>query len=130
MEKHVIKLDSFSAEDGHIESVLVGVQEIKVSFQDWRRRKLVIIFHNVEEFHGVDSSEQCILNQDIGGFFVYQTENGLNEYSFVGAWAESSFLKIKGKEMEIYEVGIANDINSALFEIDFNYIGDQLPEND
>ncbi len=36
MEKHVRKLDSFPAEDGHIESVLVGVQEVKVSFQDWR----------------------------------------------------------------------------------------------
>lgn len=128
MEKHVIKLDSFPAEDGHIESVLVGVQEIKVSFQDWRARKIVIIFYGVEEFHGFDSGKQCIVSQDIGEFTIQKMENGLNDYSFIGAWDESTFLKIKGKDMEIYEVGIANDINSALFavgaedDIDFYYI--------
>jgi len=130
MEKHVRKLDSFPAEDGHIESVLVGVQEVKVSFQDWRARKLVIIFHGVEEFHGFDSSEQCIIYQDIGEFIIQKIENEINEYSFIGAWDESAFLKIKGKYMEIYEVGIAYDTNSALFEIDLNYIGNQLPQTD
>ena len=34
MKEQVRKLVSFPAEDGHIESVLVGVQEVKVSFQD------------------------------------------------------------------------------------------------
>ena len=60
MEEQVRKLDSFPAEDGHIESVLVGVQEVKVSFQDWRGRKLVILFHDVEEFHGFDTSTMNI----------------------------------------------------------------------
>jgi len=130
VEEQVRKLESFPAEDGHIESVLVGVQEIKVSFQDWKGRKLVIIFHDVEEFHGFDSCEQCILNQDIGGFTICRTADKLNEYCFVGAWDEKTFLKIKGKKMEIYEVGIAKDIESALFDLDLNYIGGQLPEID
>ena len=51
--EQVNRLSSFPAEDGHIESVLIGVQEVKVSFHDWRERKLVILFHDVEDFHGV-----------------------------------------------------------------------------
>lgn len=128
MEEQVRKLDSFPAEDGHIESVLVGVQEVKVSFQDWRGRKLVILFRDVEEFHGFDSSEQCILNQDIGEFITCKMDNEFNEYRFVGAWDDNTFLKIKGKKMEIYEVGIAKHVDTALFELDFNFIGNQLPE--
>ena len=130
MEEQVRKLVSFPAEDGHIESVLVGVQEVKVSFQDWRGRKLVILFHDVEEFHGFDSREQSVLYQDIGEFVTCKMDNEFNEYRFVGAWDENTFLKIKGKKMEIYEVGFAKDINAALFELNLNYIGDQLLEVD
>ena len=32
--------------------------------------------------------------------------------------------------MEIYEVGVSKDINTALFEIDLNYIGEQSLEVD
>ena len=27
--------DSFPAEDGHIESILIGVEQVKISFQTW-----------------------------------------------------------------------------------------------
>lgn len=128
MEKQVKKLDSFAPEDGHIESVLVGVQELKVSFQDWRGRQLVILFHDVEEFHGIDSAWQCMFNQDIGEFTTHELENDFNEYCFVGAWDENTFLKIRGKSMEIYEVGVSKHIETALFEVGLEYIGDQLPE--
>ena len=128
MEEQVRKLVSFPAEDGHIESVLVGVQEVKVSFQDWRGSKLVILFHDVEEFHGIDSSEQCILNQDIGEFITCKLDKEFNEYRFVGAWDKNTFLKIKGKRMEIYEVGTTKYVDAALFELDLSFIGNQLPE--
>ncbi len=130
MEEKIKRLDSFAAEDGHIESVLIGVQEVKVSFQDWRGRQLVILFHDVEEFHGCDSAWQCAFNQDIGEFIIRKLDNDFKEYCFVGAWDENTFLKIKGKGMEIYEVGVSKHIETALFEIDLNYIGDQLPEMD
>ena len=130
MEKQVKKLDSFAPEDGHIESVLVGVQKLKVSFQDWRGKQLVILFHDVEEFHGMDSEWQCILNQDISEFTTRELENDINEYWFVGAWDENAFLKIRGKSMEIYEVGVSKSIETALFEVGLDYIGEQLPEMD
>ncbi len=38
--EQAIRLSSFPAEDGHIESVLIGVQEVKVSFQKWRGKNL------------------------------------------------------------------------------------------
>ena len=96
---------SFQAEDGHIESVLVEVQEVKVSFQDWTGRQLVLLFHNVEEFHGLDGSKQSILSQDIGDFVTKKIDDEFSEYCFIGAWDSNAFLKIKGKSMEIYEVG-------------------------
>ncbi len=73
---------------------------------------------------------QCIFNQDIAEFIIRKLDNEFKEYCFVGAWDENTFLKIRGKSMEIYEVGVAQNINTALFEVDLNYIGDQLPEMD
>ena len=130
MKEQIKKIDSFAPEDGHIESVLVGVQELKVSFQDWRGKQLVILFHDVEEFHGMDSTWQCMFNQDIGEFTKRKLDNDFNEYCFVGAWDENTFLKIRGKSMEIYEVGVSKSIETALFEVGLDYIGDQLPEMD
>ncbi len=119
------KLDSFPAEDGHIESILIGVWDVKVSFQDWRGRKLVLIFKDVEEVHRRDYGEQTILYNDVGGFKVNELERDLKEYRFVGSWDEEAFLSLKAKSFEIYEVGVAKDANTALFEIDLDYIGDQ-----
>lgn len=33
-------LDSFPSEDGHIESILIGFDQVKVSFQTWDSKKL------------------------------------------------------------------------------------------
>lgn len=105
MSSEIKKLDSFPAEDGHIESVLIGVQVIKVSFQDWKGRRLVIIFQDTLEIQGYDSEEQSILYQDIGEFSVKELGNELKEYRFIGAWDDKAFLSIKAKAIEIYEVG-------------------------
>ena len=125
MSSEIKKLDSFPAEDGHIESVLIGVQVIKVSFQDWKGRRLVIIFQDTLEIQGYDSEEQSILYQDIGGFSVKELGNELKEYRFIGAWDDNAFLSIKAKAIEIYEVGAITDWNTALFEMDLEYIGGQ-----
>lgn len=125
MNSQIMKLDSFQAEDGHIESVLIGVQVIKVSFQDWKGRRLVIIFQDTLGIQGCDSEEQSILYQDIGEFSVKELGNELKEYHFVGAWDDKAFLNIKAKAIEIYEVGAITDWNTALFEMDLEYIGGQ-----
>ena len=125
MNSQIMKLDSFPAEDGHIESVLIGVQVIKVSFQDWKGRRLVIIFQDTLGIQGCDSEEQSILYQDIGEFSVKELGNELKEYRFVGAWDDKAFLNIKAKAIEIYEVGAITDWNTALFEMDLEYIGGQ-----
>ncbi len=128
MSELVRKLDSFTAEDGHIESVLVGEENMKVSFLDWKERKIVIIFYDVEEFHGADTSEQSIIGQDIGDFMIRTMENDLYEYCFIGAWDENAFLKIKAKCMEIYDVGVERGVDAALFEMDLSFIGDKFNE--
>lgn len=125
MNSQIMKLDSFPVEDGHIESVLIGVQVIKVSFQDWKGRRLVIIFQDTLGIQGCDSEEQSILYQDIGEFSVKELGNELKEYRFVGAWDDKAFLNIKAKAIEIYEVGAITDWNTALFEMDLEYIGGQ-----
>lgn len=123
MNSQIKKPDFFPAEDGHIESVLIGVQIMKVSFQDWKGRRLVIIFQDMLGFQGYDSEEQSILYQDIGEFSVKELGNELKEYRFIGAWDDKAFLSIKAKSIEIYEVGAITDWNAALFEIDLEYIG-------
>ena len=60
------KKDSFPAEDGHIESILIGVDQVKVSFQTWDSRKLIFIFDNVD----IIISSHSVYG-DISGFKSY-----------------------------------------------------------
>ena len=117
--------DSFSAEDGHIESILIGVDQVKVSFQTWDSRKLVFIFDNVDT---VLSSHSVY--GDISGFKVISGKNKLKKYIFYSAWYdengdEKEVLSIEAEKMDIFQVGIGAEINSAIFDVGYEYIGEQ-----
>ena len=119
------KRDSFPAEDGHIESILIGVDQVKVSFQTWDAGKLVLIFDNVEK---VISSHAVY--GDIGGFEVISGENGMKEYIFYSSWYDKNgenkeVLSIEAEKMNIFQVGTGAEINSAMFDVGYEYIGDQ-----
>lgn len=119
------RLECFPAEDGHIESVLIGVEKVKVSFQTWDARMLVLIFNNV----GAVTSSHSVY-EDIGEFEVVSLEDGLKKYIFRSAWSDESeqtkeVISIVAKEMEIVQVGVGADINSALFDVGYEYIGNQ-----
>lgn len=119
------KKDSFPAEDGHIESILIGVDQVKVSFQTWDSKKLVFIFDNVEK---VISSHSVY--GDIGEFQVISNKSGLKKYIFYSAWYEENehekeVLSIEAEKMEIFQVGLGADINSAIFDVGYEYIGNQ-----
>ena len=46
MDNEIMKRNSFPVADGHIESILIGCDDVKVSFQSWNAKKIVIIFRN------------------------------------------------------------------------------------
>ena len=117
--------NSFPAEDGHIESILIGVDQVKISFQTWNSKELVLIFDNVEK---VISSHSVY--GDIGEFQIVSNNNGLKNYIFYSAWydengQDTEVLSIEAEKMEIFQVGIATDINSAIFDVGYEYIGNQ-----
>ena len=116
--------DSFAAEDGHIESILIGVDQVKISFQTWDSKKLVLIFDNVER---VISSHSVY--DDIGEFLVSSAENGFKKYIFYSAWYEDrekkELLSIEAEKMEIFQVGIGAEINAAIFDVGYEYVGNQ-----
>lgn len=119
------KKDSFPAADGHIESILIGVDQVKISFQTWDSKKLVFIFDNVER---VISSHSVY--GDIGEFQVNYGQNGLKKYIFYSAWynehrEDKEVLSIEAEKMEIFQVGIGAEINSALFDVGYEYVGNQ-----
>lgn len=119
------KLDSFPAEDGHIESILIGVDQIKISFQTWDSRKLVLIFNNVETI----ISSHAVYG-DIGEFEAVAGKNELKKFIFYSAWYDENgkdkkVLSIEAEQMEIYQVGTSADINSAMFDVGYEYMGDQ-----
>lgn len=119
------RLECFPAEDGHIESVLIGVEKVKVSFQTWDARMLVLIFNDVGAVTSLHS-----VYEDIGEFEVVSLEEGLKKYTFRSAWSDDSeqtkeVISIVAKEMEIVQVGVGADINSALFDVGYEYIGNQ-----
>ena len=120
-----IKKDSFPAEDGHIESILLGVDQAKVSFQTWDSRKLVLIFNNI----GSTISSHSVYG-DISRFEVISIDNGYNRFVFYSAWYDENnedkeVLSIEAESLEIFEVGTGAEINSALFDVGYEYIGGQ-----
>lgn len=116
------KIDSFSAADGHIESILIGAWQIKISFQTWDSRQLVLIFNDVDN---VISSEAVYY--DIDTYHIEQIDNDKFCYTFYSSAELKVILTIYAGKMEIYETGkVASDINSALFDVGYDYIGDQI----
>ena len=88
-------------------------------------KKLVLIFDNVER---VISSHSVY--GDIGGFQVDSDGNGLRKYIFYSAWYEESgvdkeVLSIEAEKMEIFHAGTGAEINSALFDVGYEYVGSQ-----
>lgn len=119
------KKDSFPAEDGHIESILIGTDQVKISFQTWDSRKMVLIFDNVEK---VVSSHSVY--GDIGEFKIIPSKNGLQKYIFYSSWYEENgasmeVLSIEAAKMQIFQVGSDAEINSAIFYVGYEYIGGQ-----
>ncbi|MDE6627180.1 MAG: hypothetical protein K2K56_12525 [Lachnospiraceae bacterium] len=119
------KKESFPAADGHIESILIGVDQVKISFQTWDSKKLVFIFDNVER---VISSHSVY--GDISEFQESYSGNGLKKYIFYSAWYDENgedkeVLSIEAEKMEIFQVGIGAEINSAVFNVGYEYVGNQ-----
>lgn len=117
--------ESFPAEDGHIESILIGVDQAKISFQTWDSKKMVFIFDDVER---VISSHSVY--EDIGEFQAGSGENGLKKYTFYSSWSEENgvakgVLSIEAAKMEIFQVGEDAETDSALFDVGYEYIGGQ-----
>ena len=116
------KLDSFPAADGHIESILIGAWQMKISFHTWNGRKLVIIYNDVRSVISLES-----VYNDISEFCIIEIENKQFEYTFFNSPDKNIVLQIKAGSMEIYDTEeYASNINSALFEVGYNYIGDQI----
>ncbi len=95
------------------------------SIQTWDARMLVLIFNDV----GAVTSSHSVY-EDIGEFEVVSLEDGLKKYIFRSAWSDESeqtkeVISIVAKEMEIVQVGVGADINSALFDVGYEYIGNQ-----
>ncbi len=121
---NIEKKSSFPAEDGHIESILIGVDTVKVSFQTWDARKLVLIFQNVETVWSSHS-----VYGDISGF---ETACGdtFKKYIFYSAWydkenEDKQVLLIEAENMKIVQVGDGAKLNSAVFDVGYEYIGNQ-----
>lgn len=125
MEMEIQKKDSFPAEDGHIESILIGVDQVKISFQTWDSRKLILLYDHVEMIISSHS-----VYGDIGRFEVLSGRSGFHKYVFYSAWYnenndEEEVLSIEAEAMEIYQVGAGAEINSAIFDVGQEYIGGQ-----
>lgn len=119
------KLDSFPSEDGHIESILIGFDKVKVSFQTWDSKKLVLLFYNVENIISSNS-----VYGDIGEFKIVAGSTELKKYIFYSSWSDQNneytkVLQIEAQKMEIFQTGTNAEINSALFDVGYDYIGDQ-----
>lgn len=113
------ELKVFPECDGHIESIVIGCGSAKVSFQTWDCRKLVLIYDEVESIND-KSSVFC----DIGEYKTIKLEDGFTKYGFYDVDG-TLILDILAKSIRIFEVGNMADINSALFDVGYDYVGNQ-----
>lgn len=113
------KIKNFPKEDGHIESILIGYGIVKVSFQTWDCRQLILIYSDVEELH-----EHNSVFGDIGQYIEDKLANNFTRYKFKDA-DDAIVLEIEAKSLDIIEVGHNADINTALFDVGYDYIGNQ-----
>lgn len=118
------ELADFSPSDGHIESIVIGVEQVKVSFQTWNCKELVLIFDNVGEVW----SRASMMNVD--RLDIKEAEEGKFDYSFVDPWDDLLVLRVTARSMRIYEVGQAKEENTALFDVGTEYLGRQTLEKD
>lgn len=121
-EVNMRKIDSFPAADGHIESILMGAWQMKISFQTWDNRKLILIYNDVKSVTSLNS-----VYYDIGEFCIKEIENKQFEYKFYNSPDKNIVLQIQAGSMEIYDTEeFASDINAALFKVGYSYIGNQI----
>lgn len=111
------ELKTFPAADGHIESVLIGFRKVKISFQTWDGKKLVLIYDDVNCL-----KEYSSVFWDISEYTETETENEYVQYSFFDI-NDELLLEILAKSLKVYEVGENADINDAVFDIGYDYIG-------
>ncbi len=117
---NIIKeLKQFPAEDGLIESIVIGWRVAKLSFQTWDSRRLVLIYDNVENLYENDA-----VFTDIGGYTVEKLDE---EYSIFKFYDNDNLeiLSIKAVSVKILETGGRAGINDALFDVGTNYVGGQ-----
>lgn len=114
------KLEAFPADDGHIESLVIGVDQVKVSLHTWNDRALVLIYGDVREVR----QRRCV-GPDLGGYTETPLPDGLCRYRFSGAWDRESYLEILAGTCTVYETGPAGDINDALYDVGLDYLGGQ-----
>lgn len=113
------ELKSFSECDGHIESILIGCRTVKVSFQTWNAKKLVIIYDDAESV-----KEQNSVFGDISEYTISKADDEFTQYTFFDA-DSNSVLSILARSVGIFEIGENADIDSALFDVGHEYIGGQ-----
>lgn len=80
------------------------------------------------DVESITSSESVY--HDIDAYDIDQTSNNKFIYTFYNSKNSSELkavLTIYAGTMEIYETGkLASDINSALFDVGYDYVGDQI----
>ncbi len=119
------KKEHFPAEDGHIESILIGAGQVKVSFQTWDARKFVLIFENVERIVSTHA-----VYGDISRYEVLPGSDKGTRYIFYSTWhdedqEEKGVLWIDAEKMEVFQVGIEAELNAAIFDVGYGYVGGQ-----
>lgn len=113
------RIKNFPAEDGLIESIVIGWRIAKISFQTWDSRRLVLIYENVENLYENDA-----VFIDIGGYTEEKSDKEYLIYRFYNN-DNLEILSIKAASVKILETGGRAGINDALFDVGTDYVGGQ-----
>lgn len=113
------KINTLNASDGHIESILIGYGQVKICFQTWDRRRVIIIYNGV-----TDVEDRQSVNRDVSFYSSHNYTETLIEFRYVDGDNEN-MLRIVAESVEMLKLDERGDINDALYNIDYMYIGGQ-----
>ena len=120
------KLDELPFNNGHIASIVVGNEDVKVSFQTDEenvRRKIAILFRNVKSIE----SKQPICGR-IGAFTENANDNNTIKYEFRAVDTDKVVCSITAEKIEVYYRAHSISLDIALRNFDFTFVGDQWEE--
>lgn len=120
----------FAFEDGYIESILIGVDVVKIAYQRWDNKQFNFIFkgssyllNNNGIYGDIGEVKIALLEKGVSQTFddlldSYAGDPPLCLITFFDSWNDRAVLTLAAHSIHLIDCGDSSEINAALYNID------------